>query len=52
MKGKIIFGIAAAYLFLAVIMCSLIRRSQAIPWHEKHSTICHALGRTVVSSNL
>lgn len=46
MKGRLIFGIAAAYLFLAVLMCSLIRRSQAIPWHEKHSIICHALGRT------
>jgi len=49
MKKRVLIGcvgVAAAYLFLAAIMCSLYRRSQAIPWHEKYSVICHALGRT------
>ncbi len=31
---------------MAVIMGSLYHRSRAIPWHEKYSVVCHALGRT------
>lgn len=46
MKKRIACGIAGAYLFLTIIMGSLYQRSQAIPWHEKYSVVCHALGRT------
>lgn len=46
MKKRITVGILAAYLCLLAIMVSLQSYSRRIPWHEKYSVICHALGRT------
>lgn len=46
MKKRIVCGILAAYLCLLVIMGSVQGRSRKIPWYEKYSVICHALGRT------
>lgn len=47
MTKRLIAGTAAAYAVILMIMTSLQHRSEAKPWYEKYSTICHALGRTL-----
>ena len=46
MKKRIVCGIIIAYLLLGAIMNSLYYHSQKIPWYEKSSVVCHALGET------
>lgn len=52
MKIRIAFGIAGAWLTALAIMVSLHCRSQSIPWYEKYTVICHALGRTLEGESL
>jgi len=52
MKKRIVCGVLGAYLFVVVIMRSLYHRSQSVPWYDKYSVICHALGRTKEGDSL